>query len=526
LENSNDTLLMQANEEELSRFEQIYQLTTEPSFFLFQYDTDIIRMACQARIDELLNPKKACVLDCSLIQTDNLLVEISKVIKENTCNLVHIINIEQAIAKYPAFLLKLNTERETIFRDLPAHIVFWTNQFVTNILQKEAFDFWSWIVFIFMLNTPVEFLTERQKGFRKKLELQDNYSFEITSKDADSRLKELERQWNIIINNTSVPPTIKELKDCFSVSKLYSNELSENADYRNAAIVLEKAIQLIENTTLTNELNIIFNELGLVYRDLGDLKDAKLLLEKALEDEIKTLGEMHPRVAICQSNLAMIHQDLGNLVEAKDLLEKALKSDINNFGLFNPTVAIGQSNLALVYKDLGNLQEAKGLLEKALESDVKNFGVMHPKVANRQSNLALIYKDLGNLKESEDLLKKALKSDIKNFGELHPTVSTRQSNLAAVYQDMGKLESAKEFSEKALKTEIKIFGILHHLVAIRQSNLALVYEDLGNYKEAKDLLEKAYLTSKKVLGENTTQTKSIKENLDNVLNHIKEIKKK
>jgi tetratricopeptide (TPR) repeat protein len=477
LENSNDTLLLQANQEELSRFEQIYQLTTEPSFFLFQYDTDIVRMACQAKIDELINPKKSCVLDCSLIQTDNLLVEISKVIKENTCDLVHIINIEQAIAKYPAFLLKLNTERETVFRDLPAHIVFWTNQFGTNTLQKEAFDFWSWIVFIFIVSTAKEFLTERQKGFTNKLELENNYSFEITSKDAKSRLEELDRQWNII-NKFIGTPTIKELKDCFSISQLYAIELSDNAEYIKAVAVLLKAIQLLENTTLSTEFDTLLNQLALIYRDFGKLEEAKKLLVQVLGNSIKKFGDSKSLVNTYKSNLALVLYDLGDLLEAKNLLEKVLESDTKNLGELHPTVSIHQSNLATVYRGLGNLIGAKFLLEKALGNDIKNLGFLHPNIAIRQSNLAVVENDLGNLQEAKNLLEQALKCDIENFGNFHPRIAYSQANLAKV-----------------------------HL-------------DLGNLHDSKDLLEKAYSINKKVFGEKTPQTISIKKSLNQLLKTI------
>ncbi len=393
MENASNTVLVQDNQEELLRFEQVFRITTEPSFFYFQYDTDLVRMDCQVVINEIISPKKACVLDCSSTQSDNLLIEIHKIIKEKPCDLIHIINIEQAVNQYPAILLKLNTERETIFRDLSVHIVFWTNQFTTNTLQKEAFDFWSWIVFIFILKTPESFLTERQKGFKNKLDLQDNYSFELTAKDPTDRLNELERQLKIANDNIA---TTKGLKDYHSITILYADELRENGEYVKAKIVLEEAIKILENNNLDEELNILANNLATVYQDLGDLQKAKELLEKALENGIINFGDKHPTVAIRQSNLATVYQDLGNLQKAKELLEKALENDIINFGDKHPTVAICQSNLAIVYKDLGNLQKAKELLEKALSTSQIKLGVDHRQTKAIKRNLDAVLSEIKN----------------------------------------------------------------------------------------------------------------------------------
>ncbi len=476
MDTANETLI-KANQEELFRFEQVYHLTTEPSFFLFQYDTDLVQIACKAKVDEIINPKQTCVLDCSVIKTDNLLVEIHRVIKNNDCHLIHIINIEQAAEKHPAFLLKLNTERENIFRNIPVHLVFWTNQFTTNLLQKKAFDFWSWIVFIFMIETPQTYLTERQKSFTNKLELEDIYHIEITAKDPNSRLQELDRQWQIIVNKKA-KHSIKELKDCFSITKLYANELSENGNYTETKKVLTVAIELLENTELTDELNILSNDLALVYQFLGNLQLAKELLEKALKTNVGKFGDLHPTVAINQSNLASVYKDLGDLVQAKKLLESALENNIKNLGIFHPTVAINQSVLALIYHDLGNLQQAKILLEKALENDIKNFGDKHPTVAIRQSNLATVYQDLGNLQKAKELLEKALENDIINFGDKHPTVAIRQSNLAMVYKDLGDLQQAKKLLEKAYTTLKKNLGIEHSNSKTVKGNLYTVISEI------------------------------------------------
>jgi tetratricopeptide (TPR) repeat protein len=91
-------------------------------------------------------------------------------------------------------------------------------------------------------------------------------------------------------------------------------------------------------------------------------------------------------------------QDLGELREARDLLRKALASDEASYAAGHPSIARGQSNLAMVLKDLGELEEARDLLKKAYASALSRSGFNHPMTRTFRGNL----EGLGRKKDGGD----------------------------------------------------------------------------------------------------------------------------
>ena len=81
---------------------------------------------------------------------------------------------------------------------------------------------------------------------------------------------------------------------------------------------------------------------------------------------------------------------MGNLPEAKRLLQKAVAIDEAAFEPNHPTLATIYSNLALVEQDLGNLPEAKRLLQKAVAINEASLPQDHPWTNNSKAGLAII----------------------------------------------------------------------------------------------------------------------------------------
>ena len=130
--------------------------------------------------------------------------------------------------------------------------------------------------------------------------------------------------------------------------------------------------------------HIVFSNYAVILKDLGKLKEAEILLRKAIE--------LNPQYVIAYSNLAGILINLGKLQEAESLLRKAIK--------LKPDNAVSYSNLGGILGDLGKLQEAESLLLKAIK--------LNPDYTKSYSNLGIILRDLGRLKEAESYHRKAI----------------------------------------------------------------------------------------------------------------------
>ena len=92
-------------------------------------------------------------------------------------------------------------------------------------------------------------------------------------------------------------------------------------------------------------------------------------------------------IAKHQSNLALVLQELGELHEAKRLLEKALASDEKTYPKGHPILSRRLCNLALVQRDMGDLKAAKDLLEAAIVWRIPYKPVILPN--NIQPNLQM-----------------------------------------------------------------------------------------------------------------------------------------
>jgi tetratricopeptide (TPR) repeat protein len=199
------------------------------------------------------------------------------------------------------------------------------------------------------------------------------------------------------------------------------------------------------------EASELQSNIGAAFISLGSYTKARELLELALENDLKNLGQNHPSVAARRQGLAVVLRDLGEPDNAREQLQLALESDLKNFSEEHPTVAVDRSNLATVLGDLGELEKAREQLQLALDSDLKNLGEEHPNVAVHRSNLATVLRDLGELEKAREQLQLALDSGLKNLGKEHPNIAVHRSILAAVLLDLGRVEEAREQAKKALK---------------------------------------------------------------------------
>ncbi len=375
-------------------------------------------------------------------------------------SIIHIFGLEDAV-KSADFLGNLNFQRDTLFRQTPAHIIFWADFATSAVLTHKAYDFWSWVVFTFDFTTPEELLTARQKDFKKELIL-ENTEIQMPSKDGEARIRHLEDEWEEFLKSVNgKPSTIRQMKDSVTIAIALALEYKEEGRYNNAKSVLEHVLLVNPDLLSKNNKTQINNILSNIYFQLNDIEKAVKFAEETLSGTLEEYGEEGSETAIALSNLAVAYADLQNLDRAKDLLEKALKIDIKTYGENHPNVAVKQSNLGTVYRDLGNLDKAKILLEKALKIDTDAYGEDHRMVAIRQANLAEIYKDLGDLNKARSLLESALANDINNYGELHPNTAMSNNNLSIVYYYLGLFSKAIAHMQIAYDISVKTFGADH-----------------------------------------------------------------
>ena len=79
-----------------------------------------------------------------------------------------------------------------------------------------------------------------------------------------------------------------------------------------------------------------FNNIGAVYAGEGDLENALVQFQKALEIRTRVFGSDHPDVAVSYHNLATMYQRQGNHVQTKEMATKAYHIFLKKLGPDHP----------------------------------------------------------------------------------------------------------------------------------------------------------------------------------------------
>ena len=81
----------------------------------------------------------------------------------------------------------------------------------------------------------------------------------------------------------------------------------------------------------------------------GDLKNALVQHQKALEIRTRVFGSDHPDVALSFNNIGVVYEKKGDFENALVQNQKALEIRTRVFGSDHPDVATSYQNLAAVY---------------------------------------------------------------------------------------------------------------------------------------------------------------------------------
>ena len=217
------------------------------------------------------------------------------------------------------------------------------------------------------------------------------------------------------------------------------------------------------------------NWIHMPLRGLGRYAEGRSLLEPMVgrcESEPDSIASNEYGTLL--NHLALILQDLGELPEARRLIERGIEIDQKHFDPDHPKLAIRYSNLATILQDLGELPQARRLIERAIEIAEKHLHPDHPKLATRYSNLAAILQALGELPEARRRMERAVEIWEKHFDPDHPTLATSYSNLAAILHDLGELPEARRRIERAIEIAERHFQPDHPNLVIFRDNLDVI----------------------------------------------------
>ncbi len=263
---------------------------------------------------------------------------------------------------------------------------------------------------------------------------------------------------------------------------------SRGRDPKASEILASSKAEIEAETSLRPAARAALLEpVGAVYRNLGFYKEARPLLEEALELRRASLPPDSTELSESLHSLAALYRNLGEERKAEPLMREAMASQRCLLAPDDVELAKGLSNLASLLDKLEKDDEARALYTEALAIKRKHFPEDDLEVVKTLNNLALLIWSQGDYRTAEPLLRQILAARRKAYGaEPHGEVATSLNNLAVVLAEQGKFEEAQPLYAEALAMRQAVYtaNVNHRLIATSIMNLGFFQQMRGEYRSA------------------------------------------
>ena len=256
-----------------------------------------------------------------------------------------------------------------------------------------------------------------------------------------------------------------------------------------------------------------YHNIGSVYESQGKYDEALQYYRKALDINLKIFGENHPRIATSYNGIGLVYKNLAKYDEELQFFQKALEIRRAALGENHPDTATSYNNVGEAYADLKQYDEALQYVQKALEIDLSAFGENHPKTLSCFNNIGAIYCLQDKNDEAIQCFQKTLEIRRTTLGENHPDTASSYNNIGFIYDYQKKYDEAIQNYRKALDIYLNLFGEDHPDTATCYNNIGAAYSNQNKNDEAIQYVQKALEIRLRILGENHSDTATCYNNL-------------
>lgn len=345
------------------------------------------------------------------------------------------------------------------------------------------------------------------------------------------------------------------------LTTIYSNigQIYESkGEYLTALSYYKKAYKIQKSSLPADHLSMTlsYNNFAGIYILTGQYSKALSSYEKILEIQNTFLIPDHPSIANTYNKLGHVYQLLGNYQIALSYFDEAMRIQEKNALLNQLALATTFNNVALVYRLMGDSSTALLYYEKNLIIEEACLSAGHPSLASTHNNLGALYQSIGEYNKSLEHYRKAHDIWRPVLPLNHPSLATIENNagclydlmgdqkralesyqaaidiltrsslvnpleLASTYNNLGELyRSMKDYPnallyyQKTLEIEEKHLSNRHPSLAITFSNIAVAFDASNQCTDALQYAQRAFDISSNALGTSHSQTKIIREFLD------------
>lgn len=232
---------------------------------------------------------------------------------------------------------------------------------------------------------------------------------------------------------------------------------------------------------------VALNNLAGLYLRQGRYDEAERLHRAELR-LMEERGGDSQELAKSISNLANVLSAQGRLREARVLMARALKTLERTLPPYHPLIATALNNLASVSanKTTAHYETIRAMLQRAIDIRTKLYGNRHPLIASALNNLAVSAFNQKRYGEAETFARRAVKIVEVSFQGAHPERARALSTLATILNARGKLEEARSIQREAIRLRLAVLGPDHPDLALSWMNMASNALDRKDWKEAFD----------------------------------------
>jgi len=213
--------------------------------------------------------------------------------------------------------------------------------------------------------------------------------------------------------------------------------------------------------------------------------------EQAFELARDSLGEDHFQTLTTLVNLGEILENLGDYRESRRLMEKAIPRLEKVLGSEHPTTALALTIQAKALYETGSEPEAIQKFYRALEIFEKVYGELHPQTVSQLNNLGQVLVDEGALEEAQRILERGYRLAPKLQVPRPGTVVDNLMGLGSLWLAKGDLSRASSLLESALDTFLSLPKVQQEEKVLFKCDLGNALTQMGRAKDAGRILDEA-----------------------------------
>ena len=241
---------------------------------------------------------------------------------------------------------------------------------------------------------------------------------------------------------------------------------------------------------------------------LGDLDEAKSVLEEALATRRTLHGDMHRDVATTLQALGQVYYDIGDYAHARLLRSDALKIRTALDGPNDSKTINALIELAAAMHGEGDYKNAEPLLDEWAKRVSQQPPETTAARANQLSDLAAMYEFRNKYAQAEGLSRQALGITRALYGDMHPYTANALSELAALLDREGgaRRDTAETLAQQSVAIYRSLYPDGHSDLASALGIYGVVLEHERRFAEAEVPLREALTISNRFAGKNSQKS--------------------